>query len=1027
VLTKTSSTTARIASIAAASIVWFLSDGSIASSQVKSLAGKATQMQVTPVPSPAYFVALEMYQTGQFREAAAALSALVQPPNPRWRSSYRWSLSGLSDPLFFRGRAAAAVAATQPVDDICYFTMLGECNYQLGNYPLALLDYQAALALHLSNLNWVQTITMPRAMQALVTPPIPWGQRGTAPGDFPATVTVGGRLAFPTRFANAQLNSRFPTKTIYVQEIVRCTCLAIYRWHELVGPLGEYHPFRAALLKEIRRRPGPAKLNPWAEVWRQVESGMIAALEGDPADAIPKLEQAALFGGLDHPLTGYALLMLGRLSAKPDVAENYFVQASLAAGHYGDVTVVQEALRSATELHLSGGPTTKFAPLEPAIVWSATAGSKPLEATLLLLAAENDYQLGQIESATARLAAASALVTGTEMATGRIGARLAYLDALVAYRGGNTQVGETALQASLAYQRLGSFWQFRAGMIELACFAELVPDHRAAGLYTDLFSGPRQADWLSDPLESLSSLVIPHAPSLERWLELPMVARQAKLAFEIAERTRRHRFLSTLDLGGRALALRWVLEAPEARLNDAALAERPQILVRAPQYADLSSRSRELIAELRKLPVSPEKQEEVKRQKKLLEELQAKTAQQEIILRQLALERQDCELVFPPLKSPQQVQAELAEGQAILSFLETSQHVHAFLLTKQDVIAWQLELSPQQVAARLRDLLEHWGNHTANSPLTHRDLEDDRWRESAQRLFVNLTSGSKVEFSNIKELIVVPDGELWYLPFEALLMPDDSTQPLAARMRVRYSPTAGLAVGDTRKRRFGRTVIMPDRAQSPDQKHAEAEHLSQFSDAVPDAEVLHGRLPSELTLLAPCVDQLVVEHEIHVTGDPYQWSPMPGDGKHPSGTLADWLALPWGGPDQVVLLGFHTPAERPAKSASANQVPPANELFLSLCGLMAAGPRTVFISRWRTHGQTNYDLMREFVRELPHATASEAWQRAMLAVTGKPLSPEKEPRLKKEHGAEVPSAAHPFFWAGLMLTDTGSPSADGEP
>ena len=53
-----------------------------------------------------------------------------------------------------------------------------------------------------------------------------------------------------------------------------------------------------------------------------------------------------------------------------------------------------------------------------------------------------------------------------------------------------------------------------------------------------------------------------------------------------------------------------------------------------------------------------------------------------------------------------------------------------------------------------------------------------------------------------------------------------------------------------------------------------------------------------------------------------------------------------------------------------------SDLFLSIMGLMSSGVRTVLISRWRTGGQTSYDLVREFAQELPHTTPVDAWQRA---------------------------------------------------
>ncbi|HWB08023.1 MAG TPA: hypothetical protein VG826_02175 [Pirellulales bacterium] len=376
-------------------MIWLLAGVNFASGQ--SVIGPNATGQITGVTVPAapYFAALTMYKAGQFREAAATLSTLVKPIplNGNTTDRFLHALAGLNNPRVFEYRAIRL--ANLPIDDICYFTMRGECSYQLGNYAAALLDYQAALATHLANDNWLERLTIPRVTQNLNASPLGWGLRGTTPADFPSTVTMGGQIPFLIRSAAAQ---RLPVKTIYVQELARCLALAIYRWHELGGPLCDYHPFSKWLTTRLRLQEGTSGRvrNPWAGIWAEVEGGMVATLEGRTAEAIPKLKQAALFGELDHPLTGYALLMLGRLSDKSDEAENYFVQASLAAGHYSDLTVVEEALRAAAALHLSSGTQTKFAPLERAIAWASTAGSIPLQATLLLLAAEEDYRLGQI-------------------------------------------------------------------------------------------------------------------------------------------------------------------------------------------------------------------------------------------------------------------------------------------------------------------------------------------------------------------------------------------------------------------------------------------------------------------------------------------------------------------------------------------------------------------------------------------------------------------------------------------------------
>ena len=151
---------------------------------------------------------------------------------------------------------------------------------------------------------------------------------------------------------------------------------------------------------------------------------------------------------------------------------------------------------------------------------------------------------------------------------------------------------------------------------------------------------------------------------------------------------------------------------------------------------------------------------------------------------------------------------------------------------------------------------------------------------------------------------------------------------------------------------------------------------------------------------------------------PFGWSPLPMEHAKGGGTLAEWLLLPWGAPEQIILPGWHTAAEDALKHVGKAPLP-GNEMFLSVCGLMASGVRTVLLSRWRTGGQTSYDLVREFAQELPHTPPAEAWQRAVLVVSESRLNLDAEPRLKKTTVDDPPKASHPFFWSGYMLIDSG--------
>ncbi len=83
-------------------------------------------------------------------------------------------------------------------------------------------------------------------------------------------------------------------------------------------------------------------------------------------------------------------------------------------------------------------------------------------------------------------------------------------------------------------------------------------------------------------------------------------------------------------------------------------------------------------------------------------------------------------------------------------------------------------------------------------------------------------------------------------------------------------------------------------------------------------------------------DRLVVLDDIVSSDhDPYGWALVPVDRGKPGASLGDWLTLPWGGPDVVVLPGFHTAAEDALKRPHRSL--PGNEVFLA--GLRPHGQR----------------------------------------------------------------------------------------
>src|SRR5690606_25359991 len=102
----------------------------------------------------------------------------------------------------------------------------------------------------------------------------------------------------------------------------------------------------------------------------------------------------------------------------------------------------------------------------------------------------------------------------------------------------------------------GSKRLFQIALADQMYTAPLISQRVARGLFSEVLREPNAADWAFDPLESLSVTVTPTPLPMEHWFEATIAGREGELesGIEIADLIRRHRFFSTLPLGGRLIA-----------------------------------------------------------------------------------------------------------------------------------------------------------------------------------------------------------------------------------------------------------------------------------------------------------------------------------------------------------------------------------------------------------------------------------------------------------------------------------------
>ena len=169
----------------------------------------------------------------------------------------------------FQQECRLAIKTSQSlwIDSICYQTMVGECYYRTGDLDEALQCYTAAVQLCLSFPNWMQSVQFPESIRPSTSGRgTPWGTstRASQLGQYPAVMSIfQGKLDNSSAVIQGGVVQMPQLVPIEVQEIVRCTVLAIRRRGELLGPLAKYDKINNDLIAALAQRP--AGHNHWSQ------------------------------------------------------------------------------------------------------------------------------------------------------------------------------------------------------------------------------------------------------------------------------------------------------------------------------------------------------------------------------------------------------------------------------------------------------------------------------------------------------------------------------------------------------------------------------------------------------------------------------------------------------------------------------------------------------------------------------------------------------------------------------------------
>ena len=667
---------------------------------------------------------------------------------------------------FTKGSRGGLKIGTQPwIDASCYQVMAGECSYLMGDNVRAMQYYDGAVRVALAYPTWMMQIDMPPILQPMtrrINPP-GWGtsQRNRRLANYSDRVKYAvGQIDHQRQIRQGGVVTPAQYYTVDIQEIVRAAALAMRRRGELLGPLAVGDKLSNEAIAVYSQKQG--LVNHWTEVYLDLQLGMAFVGSGKLPQAKTALERAIVAGGeYDHPLTGMVLLELGRIAmaeGQSDRAARYFFEATFPAYDYGDMLTLEEAFRLGAAVHLATHSQGVYPPLVNALSWARSQRMGHVYASLMASAIEAYCNAGDLKNANSLLSEAKTSLK-REMAGSRAQARLNYVAALAAFQQGNIPTGNTLLTAALDFQKSGSVWLFQRGAVNDQYRDQRISARIADELFSLVLRDPTATDWMTDPMEAMAAMATPRNALYEAWFDLTLDTRgEPRRAFEIAELAKRGRYLSSLEMGGRLQALRWLVAAPEIELTPQAVLERQALNNNYPKLKELSERVAVARQELGRLPLAPVDQATASRQSAMLAELGKLSAQQEILLREVAMRREACSIVFPPVASLDTLQKSLRECEAVLAFYSTGKGVHGFLANNQDFVSWKM---PAQGAllGDVTEFLRDLGNFEQNVDLPRDVLVSETWRAHGKDLLSRLMSGSKVVLPyNFQELVIVPDG-----------------------------------------------------------------------------------------------------------------------------------------------------------------------------------------------------------------------------------------------------------------------------
>ena len=934
------------------------------------------------------------------------------------------------------------------IDSAAAAAIIGECLFETGRYREAVGFYNESITHTSSHGNWLQEIRFPNQPLKARNDRLRqlWGPlpRQIALSDLPSRLTIrlgtsdpqsvlqgGGVLSAPIEYP------------IRPHEIMRSLAISLYRRTDLLGPLAKDGQALKNVSSWLQQRP--AIPNHFSQAWIDVCLGIAYWSEARNEQALPLLNRGSLLENhFDHSLTPWALLVAGRIAIDTNDFERavkVLEQAAFAAAVQEDARALEEAFRWSANAHLALDGRLPQS-VAPAIRWS----EKQLPSLSLRLRSNATAVLaeqGDIQQAARSSLELKKLLEKSELASGRCGAYFKYADALIAYSGGNNVRGDAEYAKALTLARGCSSTLFQTQLLTDAILRNesLHSDREANNLFKRLLADPRPVQLQTDPLDSIAVISTDRSLAFNAWLAVTQNlfltnSRGDEAWLDAVEYERRNRWLANRPLGGRRDNLLYLLSTPSNASDEDSvflkkiLAQYPDVATNISTIdATRSSLKKSIVDSQNLLPDVPITGN--------TEEWKAFASRNRVLQNQInfiAAGRNFFPLQSPPLLETPAIRERLVDKQRLLTFTWTEAGLFASLEASKQAASWRVK-RPDQVRKEIISLARSISLYHPLRPIETDKLDNNAWQQHAKTLASLLFEDSTVSLNahqEYDELIIIPDGLLWYLPFELLPVvlnetnsDGDTHQQLRDVCLLRYSPSRSLAVRHRQKLSppylTEAYASLTYRNNTPEQSSI---LLSRLQTALPNALVLSSKTANvSFRESASVANNLLLFDELPMYGINTDRQLIPTHAGHPGMSFDEWLAAPAKTARCVVLTGMQTQA---SEGLNKLTVSPGNDLFMAAMDLLATGTETAVLSRWNVGGQTAIDLGAEFIKDRQHEDqqdiplpATRSWQRAVDLITAEQPDLDREPRIKVIDSVIPKNAQHPFFWAGYALIDCG--------